>query len=778
MDRHTRELVDRYVAGELDDAQCVFVEQLAVGDREVAEALSSGLLPVERAFRRAFPYLPKREREFDYAAPEAQERRWPWTALAAAAAVVALAVLLWPREESLRLESASGAVIVGDRSLAPGDPVPVGESVVALGQAVLTFGDVRMTTDPVAGCFRIERGPAGLRIVSEVGDLAFRDGERAAQYDVSFAGLTARPLGTRFSVSAPSESWSAINVFEDRVEVSDNGKRQVVGEGRGLLRGQPGTVQDDLAAIPVGGAMMVPTPGGLVERKRLEPSQPPEELQSRLRSAFEAPIAEGFWRASIAMAEFEESVSSAHFAAAALDAGFQLGSARDEDVWALLRFHSRKAGDGRMALVLAGEVERRGGDARRYRDLVAAWSQDGQEGGMARISAAEGFGDPADPQDALLVAEALVFGYQEFQQEKRHLARAIGLLERVAEDGSLGLRTRAVAYQRIGEAVYFRGPKRESIAWTKRAVELWPRPRWKVHVGTRMTECDAAPLEEALVWIGEGLVEEPSYYAYERACVALYAGATRNEEFEQLRQLCLFVARTYKSVPDAQAHMAQWLALIWKDLAVAEPFVDRAVEIWGDNLPDGYRNDWGAVLVRSGRKQEGWDFATSGKQESDRSLIGFYDKVGDWDRALACLEAIPIEERDAHFPMARGTFLLKLGRKREGLADLRAYIALERRHFAEHGRWSERGALADALVTVAEATGDRRLASEALAALSEQDDTSAGGKRGRSLTQARAQLVLGEPGRAADTVRRFLAGPHLPEQREQAVAILARAAPD
>ncbi len=786
MDNRTEDLVRRYVAGDLDEEQCNFVEQLASQDHEVERAIDDGLKPVARAFRDAFPSVPNKAASID-ASMRHQRRAARWIApLSLAAVASALAIVFWPRSPEIILVSSSGSVVTQGRTLEPGDAIPVGELVFTIGQAEFQLDGTSISSDPTVGCIRFELDGSTYEIVDEAGSLSFLDSRGSGPYRVAYADRVATPLGTRFAVSAPSILWSGLSVFMDRVEVSKNGLRRVVPEGRAdwLSPDREPVIEDDLAAIPVGGTMKVPTRSGLVDRKRLAPPAMPQELQSELTKIAadqNGSDASKFWRMSLELARFEEPESSSHFATAALSSGVRLSEATDAELWTLIRCHARKTGDGHLASLLIDELDRRtsNGDLVPYRALVAAWTGHGTTVGQARLAAAVALAKLKHPSDELLIAEGLIFGYQEFQAEKAHLEQAKTLLLRLVDDPSRMTRTRAVACQRMGEAVYFLGPKRESIPWTLRAIGLWPRARWKVHAGTRMTECNAAQLDVALTWIEQGLVEEPSYYSYERACVALYAGATRVSDYNVLRSLCNYVANTYRSVPDAQAHMAQWIGLDWEDVSTAEPMMNRAVDLWGSELlPFGYKNDWGSILVRAGREKEGRSFALEGKAEDDVSLSGFYRRIEDWPRALASIENTPIEEQNANYHLDHGLILKKLGRNREALAEVQLYLSANNEHIKSYGRPIDVGGFAHALVICAETTSVKsealKYAKSVLDVLATQDEMSKTGMAARALLEARARFILGQADQAIKITQDYLTKPIIPEQRREAEELLAR----
>ena len=788
MDERTRDLIERYVAGTLDEGQAAFLEEFAGQEPEVERAIEEGLSPVARAFRSAFPYLSGPNGGHETLRTAARRRAARWATFAAAAASGVFAYLFWPKAPEVVLVSTEGSVIVNGRELAPGDAVPFDASVVAIGSARFRLRTVEVASDALVGGFSVSRSSNGLEFRNEVGVLAFKDTGEHSPYRVAFGGSVARPLGTRFSVSAPSRQWLGISVFDQRVEVTQDGKRLVVSEGEAAwnLGSQGQVVKDDPAAIPVGGTMKVPTRAGLVDRVRLGPPALPVDLQAalgKIAADHRTPMAEKQWRMSLEMARAEEAQASAHLATAAVESGFVLADAREADLWTLVRCHAGARGDHLLASRLIDELDRRAGNSgvlEPYRALATAWDAP-EDKGQLRITAAQQLEKLGRSEDRFLVAEGLIFGFQEWQVDKSHLRHALNLLDGLLADPALTVRSRAFAFHRKGEAHFYLGEKRESVQWTMRAVELWPRPSWKVHVGTRMTECDLAPLDEALRWIEQGLIEEPSYYAYERAAVAMYAGATELSDFEVRGDLLAYIGRTFGSVPDALAHMAQSIGLESGDIALAEPLMSRAVDLWegteAASMPQSYRNDWGAILVRAGRTEDGWAFALADLPETDPGVTGFFVQVRDWPRALASLDNTPVEGQNADFHFSRAQILQQLGRRSESFAEVAAFFKAKEEFDANYLQSMDVGLLAHVLVIQAEVaprrTLARRLAQQALDVLEVQNETSRTGKAGRSLIGARAHFILGRRDHAVQIVRAFLTGPIVLEQRREAERLLA-----
>jgi tetratricopeptide (TPR) repeat protein len=484
-----------------------------------------------------------------------------------------------------------------------------------------------------------------------------------------------------------------------------------------------------------------------------------------------------YWLMAVQFARYEEPEPSGHLATAAMEMGLRPSQINDRDLWDMLYFHSQRYADHALAVRIADVLVSRGAAAESvapYRDIALAWEP---RDGTRVLDAARRIDARRVRGDEMVTAEGLTFGYQFFQLDKSPLDRAMEILRVMTVNSPDAVQTRARYYHLLAETQFYLGEKRKSVESTRMAVRLWGRPRWKVHLGARMCESGAGTLDEALKLIEEGLVEEPSYYSYQRAMVAMHAGMRTKQDLATLTELVEYVGETHSSIPGAQIEVGHWLAVSYGAIDRARPFVERGIDLYGGvrNAPQGNMLGWAAALTNSGREEEGWAAALSVVGSAgDAALRTYYLEVGEFDRAITFIKSVPKSARQSTYTVELGLALHDAGRDDEALAVLRQYVDEEEDHRVKYGRWNEQGSISQALVAIAEISGDRSAAERALAVLDEDLEMGATGQDLFGTFRARAEFVLGGRAAAIASIERYMAGPRNVGEVRYAQRVLAR----
>lgn len=787
MDKLTRDLIEKYLAGELDETAMAEFEHRALGEPELSAALDAAVAPTEAAFRTAFPLVeppPTNARTTSRAPAFRLSPRWVYAALTVCAATVATA-LFWPRVPTVRLVTSLGVVAAGGKELHPGDVVPHGERVVCADLACFTFDGVTVWTGSPVQVFRLGQEWGTLTVTCEAGESLFTDHAQRPKYVVIAGDKRVRPLGTRLAAGLDGRGEPVCSVFEKKVMETTPGGSVILQAGQSSIGSEHKVVADDPSAVGPGADMLVPTPGGLeAARRKAEPLLPPglgddvrsEVVQSSASSSL-APVV----RLAQDLNDHQVVDGAASLVSWSLARDPLLTPVSTAELWDLARGQSGARGDKDVALALLRLLRSRGENG----PYIAAFEmvvKESSSPGKTLIAAGRSLDGFGRSEDVLVVADALVFGYESYTYDQAVLREADSRLTALvrSESGAATSETKAVAYHRLGESAFYQGHKWKSLELTKRAVFLWPRATWKVHVGTRMAECGAAPLAECLKWVAEGLVAQPSWYTYERAITALQVGATTWAQRDAEKRLVEWTAERYASVAEAQARCAELVGTAFEDYGRADELMDRAVALYGGigQVPPHFRATFATVLSRQGKASEARHMAGMDTLDAPWESWSYLDQTGDYRQALKVLRTKPAEERDRAFVLSEAELLAKTGSTPEALAGLRAYLAAEQAYWAHGGGSESLGSYLEAATELAELTPDKReaerTAKSVLTKVCGRHEMSEEGQAYWKTLEARSLAVLGRKTEAARLVEQYLTTPMSPQARRNGETLLRR----
>lgn len=731
MNDELRERIREYARGSLSAQEAAELESLALEDSEVEEAIEAELAPVGRAFREAFP-PPELPETAIQSVMTARAGSKPRTSgflrfvLAGAAAAIALWFLI-PRPIRVTLESTDGAVFANGAALSPGASLPFGEEIVCINPARFGLGGIAAPTGPGLTVFTVDK--VGDRIVfrPKVGDFAFSGHSDRVRYQVVSSGVEARPLGTRFSVTANGGSETVVSVYASRVEVTNQSSARVIGEGHALEGGAVQHIKDDPVAKLMD-AVPVPSARGLLVLPRLPLPPPDEALLEKVAEAtrIQNP-AERYARLAVALANFQERASAASAARLAMSADGNLASLTDAELLALARSQIAQSGDPEVAGRIISVIESRPSAKRslgtdyfdRLRKLARSFGSDWEKA-VEAARELEGF---QKNDDQLAIAETYVYGGIALANDRQILLDAERRLRKIliSDRAVRDKRYRAIACHRLGEALYHATRKQESLQWTLRAVQDWPVPRWTVHAATRLAETNARSREECFRLLSNGLRRDPSAYTYERALTAVHMYVRDDRDREVEYKLGKWIAETFSNIPMKQLEMAAWFGITFRDYETMERLFERGVRLIGgiENVPEGIRVNVAACRYMRGDVQSAYELiGINGPATSASAKYTFYCGIGNYVEALRHHEQIPSESRSDSYGFDRARLLCRLGRKDEALSILQRFAERETVRLEKDGWSSETHDLVQSLLLVGEITSNP---SERAAAIHETD---------------------------------------------------------
>jgi tetratricopeptide (TPR) repeat protein len=804
-----------YVDGSLEPTDCEIVdghiEWCDLCRREVEDLA---------AFRAAMASRPRAELAPDLtpSRPPTLARIWRWPALPrpnrlqAAAALALLAVVAgviggtwWRMPMKLVRGSPEGAVLVNGERIGLLKRLGVNTDIVCIGPTWFRVKGIHILAQPGIGedprtVISIRQDGDGLQFGVQAGTVSFTDEAEHEPYQVVCGDHQVNPMGTRFQVTAMPGELTRVSVYESNVEVT--GARATVALAAGwekLPNGESGVITDDLTALAWNARVPVPQPNGsmVLVPRTYEPALPAADADEIARLETDAwrntSEARPYVRIAIRLAELEERSAAAIAIRQALDRDPELAGTSDDDLLVLMRPQAVAAGDTEAAEKLLALLDSRGHAHpdyllawRRFLDAKTVEDPDERLSSIARaIKEIRQTGAPPNGlhADRLYLADSLIndvgLGKQALGYQLDALQEAVTELEEVVENPlpGAGERQIAVAYQRISEAQMRLGNKHKTVQPLREAIRRWPRPDWKVNLGTRICEADefrADRRDEAFGLIREGLAADPSCANYERARVAVQLMAHTKEDWDRFVNLIVWIADTFPTVPDASLKAAQNLAAFGRGRAQTMAYIDRAVRLVGgvDQLSQSWQLERARMIWMVGDQREARALMAAMIRSGLDARLGwmFFDSIGDYRTALREFRGIPKDQWDSNCIATEARLLAEVGHVEESVSRYKDFID-DTDHWHENGLdWYTNGCI-EARMRLAELLEDRdpkAARTYAQEVLDRLDLLWLGGieeTRHRKWLTARADWVLGRRVQAMDELHQYLNLAPWPDQQ-------------
>jgi tetratricopeptide (TPR) repeat protein len=361
------------------------------------------------------------------------------------------------------------------------------------------------------------------------------------------------------------------------------------------------------------------------------------------------------------------------------------------------------------------------------------------------------------PEDVFDGAEALSMAGRK-SNDYQLLREAADLFGRYATRLARSRRSQAEAWERMGEALYFNAEwKTDSISYTEKAVALWPRPHWMVHLAARRAELGRAD-QDSLKLLLSGLKAEPLPESYERAVEYLRDTAESDSDYQAAVGLAEWIGDTYANVASVEFEMADYLSTEVPEASLK--FIARASDLSGGMAQIGshrtsYLTATLKVAWKKGDVVKPLDLAKriglfDGNGRFDPTAYTAFEEIGDYRDALAALGDSNLSAHDHLFHL--GVDSAGAGRREQAEHAFSTYLK-------ETDDPNDVSEIAEARVSVAEIRGSE-YAQQLLAA---------GWDRGIDINafdqahfhfglmwEARLRWVAGEHARAISLLRKFL----------------------
>ncbi|MCH8275666.1 MAG: zf-HC2 domain-containing protein, partial [Armatimonadetes bacterium] len=625
-----KEKLEAYLRGELDDAACTEVEAHALKCGPCRAAIEARTKRVADALKETYPLVNPpaavADRVMALTRPRRRWRAWA-LALAPAAAALFLVWAFWPEPSFFTASDVSGIVIAGGERVRPGQTLKSGTHIVCLGDSSVTINGVRIINNRPMTEFTITERRTGWRATLDTGEALFVSDGSAGPYDVFVSGKTLVPKGTRFGVHVSPDGQPELSVYESEVLASWDGIERLFATGqrtdfKGKTRGIAGdpmtvTALEEVPAPFAAEKLPVKRQAG----NRIElPADAVNMIASELVSANDHPNDPmPYLRAALIFNGMVERELAATTIGRALDRDPDLRGAEDDDLWKLVRGQALNRGDEQTADKLLDLLERRGGYTPEYlqawRTIAESWGilyqfpqgPDQETYWNSLRSAVTVVQSLGLPRNRAAVGETLVYlaNYGPEGYDAPTYADAAELLREAITNPSEGIADQETAStcKALSEALWYTTRRDESLEWLETAVDLWPIPRWQVHLAERSIANGHHNRERLFGLLREGLTRDPSVYTYRKALNVLVDLARSPEDWEAVKQTAHWVAGTFSNVPIALISAGRILALSG-EIEAGSAYMAQAAGLVGGpaNLEPQEQRWWATILWKLGER--------------------------------------------------------------------------------------------------------------------------------------------------------------------------------
>lgn len=712
-DQHT---IEQYLNGELNDKQCAALERHALQCSECSEKLESGLSDVQSAFR--FTFAPEdvpvsvRERIFAERPPALNRRvRWGWALgggfSLAAAAIFALFIFGLRTPTAVVLE---GTVVANGREYSIGDSLPLSGKLITMDRSRLRYGNAEFEiNDPwvETDLTILNRTP---RLRPRGSSIIAVDRGPAPPYALIAGNQPVVAFGTRFRVSNSDPNRPQVEVYLDAVGIGDSAE-DVLHEGRtqNVENGTRGFIEDDPTAIEPGQLVLVPTDHGLVQMPYVpknERSLP--EISLRKLSDLARKLSSGGATATEYLLVAEELIRSGE-ARTAVQAALEALALVDSLVEAPADMRAEVAlgimhVSPQTAVSLLPKDDPKWNEWRAFAEELALLEAAGADSKEAPRQRAIRIGailsrSVRSHSEKLSLGSCLLLLGDMSPAHDGALTAAAGLLRECSKSNAFTKRQIAVAYQKLGEALFNLSSRPgENLLATRKAYELWPRPDWAVNLASRLCE-DGDPIvlhelrsthfREVYTLVETALTSAPSYYTYERTLSLMRIIGDSQRDYDDVRSLLDWVVKTYSSVSEAKILAAGDLMSFGDDEAAYRMMAAALTERGNDvsSLGD-YRVNWAILLHKKGKDEEAlqalersMDDTKAGNHVSkyiDTSW-SYFEAIGDSSTALEYHfppSSFPAQSSEvAAWQFDHSRLLAAAGRDQEAILMCKAFTA-------------------------------------------------------------------------------------------------------